>query len=226
MDAQHARTLQQQVNITLDNAKLDWLKIPVDGKLGPLTRKHARIAGSWQGLSREMLIKISEGHIKVDGFLWDVLTHREPRTREMKVRHNERLHHFQELRYHHKNPPAVEGLVEFDGHQLPGWIARINQEARDSGEWKGYVISGVRSPEYSEHLCIIMCGSPTCPGRCGGRYSNHACPPTGKGVEFEGAEDVTDPAGLDAFCRKHNKPLIGNGRVLPADLNHFSHQGN
>ena len=71
-----------------------------------------------------------------------------------------------------------------------------------------------------------MCGAPTCSGRCGGRFSNHACPPSGKGVKYEGAEDVTDPAGLDRFCREHNKPLIGNGRVLPADLNHFSHAGN
>lgn len=226
MDKQHARNLQEEVNKTLNHAELDWLKIPEDGQLGPLTRKHARIAGSWQGLSREHLVQIGEGHIKPGSFVWDVLTHHEVQTREMKIRHKERLHHFKELRYHHAHPPQVEGLVHFDGEMVPGWMAEINQEARDSGDWGGEVISGVRSPEYSEHLCIIMCGAPSCPGRCGGRASNHACPPSGKGVKYEGAEDVTDPAGLDSFCRKHNKPLIGNGRVLPADLNHFSHEGN
>jgi hypothetical protein len=226
MNQKHIRTLQKAVNETLDNAEVDWLKIPVDGKLGPLTRKHARAAGSWQGLSREHLIEIGEGHIHPGKFVWDVLTHHEPMSREMKHRHQQRLHHFKELRYHHKHPPQIEGLVEYDGHQLPGWIAEINKEARASGEWKGGVISGVRSPEYSEHLCIIMCGMPTCPGRCGGRFTNHACPPSGKGVKYEGAEDVTDPAGLQSFCRKHNKPLHGNGEVLPADLNHFSHEGN
>jgi hypothetical protein len=224
MDAQHTRTLQKEVNVTLDNAELDWLKIPVDGKFGPLTRKHARIAGSWQGVSPENLKKIGDGHINQR--LFDLLTHQAPRTKEMVVRHKQRLHHFEELRFHHKHPPQIEGIVSFDGEQVPGWIAEINQEARDAGYWHGEVISGVRSPEYSEHLCIIMCGQPTCSGRCGGRFSNHACPPTGKGVKYEGAEDVTDPAGLDRFCREHNKPLIGNGRVLPLDLNHFSHAGN
>jgi hypothetical protein len=224
MDQRHVRTLQQEVNRTLDNAELDWLRIPVDGKLGPLTRKHARIAGSWQGLSRENLIHIGEGHIS--DFLFEVLTHREPQTKEMKQRHDQRLHHFKELRYHHKHPPVIEGLVTYDGHQLPSWMAEINKEARASGEWKGTVISGVRSPEYSEHLCIIMCGAPTCPGRCGGRFSNHSCPPSGKGVKYEGAEDVTDPEGLRNFCRKHDKPLRGGGEVLPSDPNHFSNAGN
>jgi len=226
MDAKHIRTLQKEVNVILDHAECDWLKVPVDGKLGPLTRKHARVAGSWKGLSRENLIQIGEGHIKVDGFLWDVLTNKEPMSSEMKHRHNQRLHHFKELRYHHKHPPVIEGLVTYDGHQLPAWIAEINKRARASGKWKGEVISGVRSPEYSEHLCIIMCGAPTCPGRCGGRFSNHACPPSGKGVKYEGAEDVTDPEGLREYCREHNEPLRGGGEVLPADLNHFSHEGN
>lgn len=224
MNKQRTNTLQQEVNKTLDHAELDWLKIPVDGVLGSLTFKHARIAGSWQGLSKEQLSKIGDHHI--DDYLFEVLTHYRKLTAEMQKRHEERLHHFTELRYHHKHPPVVEGLVTFDGHQLPAWIAAIDQEARDSGEWHGSVISGVRSPEYSEHLCIIMCGAPTCPGRCGGRNSNHACPPSGKGVKFEGAEDVTDPAGLQAFCKKHNKPLRGNGEVLPMDTPHFSNAGN
>lgn len=224
MDQKHIRTLQREVNVTLDNADVGFLKVPVDGVLGPLTRKHARVAGSWQGLSKERLAKIGEGQI--DDFTFGVLTHREKQTPQMAKRHKERLPHFRALRYHHDHPPVIEGLVTYDGHQLPGWIAEINDEARKSGEWTGSVISGVRSPEYSEHLCIIMCGAPTCPGRCGGRSSNHACPPTGKGVKYEGAEDVTDPEGLRQFCRKHNKPLRGGGEVLPADLNHFSHEGN
>jgi len=224
LDRQHTQTLQKEINATLRSADLDWLVVPVDGKIGPLTRKHARIAGSWQGLSPAILKKITDGPISQSTF--DILTHRRKRTKAMERRHNERLKHFAELRFHHAHPPVIEGLVTFDGHQLPAWIADINTRARASGMWKGSVISGVRSPEYSEHLCIVMCGAPTCPGRCGGRNSNHACPPSGKGVKYEGAEDVTDPAGLRAFCEAHDEPLIGGGAVLPADLNHFSHLGN
>jgi hypothetical protein len=223
MDAQHIRTLQREIDRTLHNADLNWMKVPIDGKLGPLTFKYARIAGSWQGLSQEQLHKIGERHISEH--IFDVLTHRAPQTHEMKKRHDERRHHFKELRYHHDHPPEIEGLVHYDGEMLPAWEAEINERARKSGMWKGEVISGVRSPEYSEHLCIIMCGAPQCPGRCAGRASNHACPPSGKGVKYEGAEDVTDPQGLRAYCRQHNEPLRGGGEMLPYDENHFSHTG-
>lgn len=224
MDRRHVRTLQREVNRTLDHAELDWLRIPVDGALGPLTCKHARIAGSWQGLTTKQLHQIAHQHITP--FLFEVLTHRRKRTAAQKKRHHQRLKHFKELRYHHKHPPHVEGLVHYDGEMLPGWIAEIDERARKSGVWQGRVISGVRSPEYSEHLCIIMCGHPTCPGRCAGRSSNHACPPSGRGVKYEGAEDVTDPAGLQRYCREHGEPLHGDGEVLgSADINHFSHSG-
>jgi hypothetical protein len=224
MDARHVRTLQREVNRTLHGAELDWLKIPEDGKFGPLTLKHARIAGSWQGFSPARLRNIGEG--KISSTTFNFLTHRRKRTSAMQKRHKQRLKHFKALRYHHAHPPVIEGLVEFDGHQVPAWIAAILKKARAAGYWTGYVISGVRSPAYSEHLCIIMCGAPTCPGRCGGRYSNHACPPSGKGVKYEGAVDVTDPAGLGNYCSSHNEPLRGDGEVLPDDLNHFSHEGN
>src|SRR5580765_5879956 len=95
MDAQHTRTLQKEINETLDHADVDWLKVPVDGKLGPLTFKHARIAGSWQGLSKEQLGKIGDHHI--DEFLFSILTHQRRTTKAMKERHQERLHHFKEL---------------------------------------------------------------------------------------------------------------------------------
>jgi hypothetical protein len=144
----------------------------------------------------------------------------------MKKRAAKRKKHFDALRYHHKHPPIVEGLVEFDGHQVPAWIAAILQAARTSGMWTGYVISGYRSPEYSEHLCIVMCGAPSCPGRCAGRSTNHSCPPSGRGVKYEGAVDVSNPEGLRAYCRAHDEPLRGDGEVLPADLNHFSYVGN
>lgn len=117
-------------------------------------------------------------------------------------------------------------IVTFDGLPCPKWIAKILQEARASGIWKGSLISGYRTPEHSEQICIDMCGAPTCPGKCAGRNTNHACPPTNTCGYPEGAGDVTDPEGLEAFCRSHHKPLKGDGVVLPFDVNHFSHAGN
>lgn len=126
----------------------------------------------------------------------------------------------------HKDPGPVPTLETFDAHQVPGWIVeQVLKPARSSGTWKGTVISGYRSPAYSESLCRSICGAPSCPGRCAGRSSNHAAPPSGKGVAYEGAIDVTDAPGLQRWCRAHGNPLHGNGEMLPLDTPHFSRSG-
>lgn len=125
-----------------------------------------------------------------------------------------------------KPPPQSGLLVTFDGLQVPRWIASILQNARNDGV-SFHVISGYRSPAYSTSLCMGMCGAPQCPGTCAGAASNHACPPSGKGVPYEGAVDVFPGApALESWCRAHNQPLYGNGFALgSADMNHFSHTG-
>ncbi len=128
----------------------------------------------------------------------------------------------------HQDPKPTGGggyLVPFDGHTVPRWIVEILQAARASGIWKGSVISGYRSPEYSTSLCENMCGAPSCPGHCAGASSNHSCPPTHTGVPYEGAADVSDYYGLEGYCRSHNAPLYGGGYALPSDLPHFSNSG-
>lgn len=122
--------------------------------------------------------------------------------------------------------PSDELLVTFDGKLVPRWMAaQALAPARASGIWRGYVFSGYRSPEYSEQLCYNMCGAPSCPGRCAGRASNHAAPPSGRGYAYEGAVDVTDSAGLQRWCRAHGNPIRGNGEALPSDTPHFSRSG-
>ncbi len=125
----------------------------------------------------------------------------------------------------HKDPGPVPNLMGFDGKQVPGWIGVILNDARRSGVWDGYVISGYRSPSYSTSLCYAICGAPSCSGRCAGAASNHACPPSGTGVPHEGAVDVSDPAGLQSYCRAHGLPLHGNGEMLSLDHPHFSYSG-
>lgn len=117
-------------------------------------------------------------------------------------------------------------LMTFDGKTVPHWIGVILQGARNRGV-KFTVLSGVRSPEQSIGICEDQCGQPFCPGTCAGAASNHAMPPSGTGVEFEGAVDIWPGAQeLQADLRAHNEPLIGGGVVLPNDPNHFSHLGN
>lgn len=121
------------------------------------------------------------------------------------------------------DPAPASGFVIFDGRQVAAWmVSDALAPARASGVWRGVVFSGYRTPEYSRSLCEAMCGAPTCPGRCAGEFSNHACPPSHTGVRYEGAVDVTDPGGLQAWCANHGYPIR---HTLPYDAPHFSHTG-
>lgn len=144
-----------------------------------------------------------------------ILTRRDQRKQRWLEKHPE---HF---------PPGDGGdWVVFDGHEVARWMALVLQDARDSGLWKGVVFSGRRSKVKSRGLCEAMCGEPSCPGRCAGESSNHVGPPSFEGTKYEGAVDVTDPYGLRHYCELHGNPLRGGGAVLPADIPHFSREGN
>jgi hypothetical protein len=124
-------------------------------------------------------------------------------------------------------PPHSDGslIVTVDGKPVAGWIGRAALAARAAGAWSGVMLSGFRSPEYSEQLCYGICGQPSCPGLCAGRASNHSCPPTATCKPYEGAGDFTDAARLCAWCRAHGIPLHGGGEFLPNDVNHCSYSG-
>jgi hypothetical protein len=78
------------------------------------------------------------------------------------------------------------GVATFDGRTVAAWMQPYLVWARQNG-WKGTLTSGWRDPAYSEHLCLNMCGRPSCPGKCAGRTSNHA-----GSVKPAGAVDVSD----------------------------------
>lgn len=144
--------------------------------------------------------------------------------RKARKAYDRKYNHLKAKRHHETH--AHGHIVTFDGKPCAKWIANILQAARDSGIWNGQLLSGVRTVAESIALCEAMCGAPACPGRCAGANTNHTCPPSHECSYPEGAADCTDPAGLEAFCRSHNKPLKGDGVVLPSDINHFSHAGN
>lgn len=102
--------------------------------------------------------------------------------------------------------------------QVCGWMVPIISRAREDG-WRGVVVSGVRTPAYSEQLCRAMCGAPTCPGRCAGRNSNHNATTCDKP---QGAIDVSDYYTFAACMRKQGEPIKNR---LPIDRVHFSASG-
>jgi hypothetical protein len=120
------------------------------------------------------------------------------------------------------NPPISDpdndGLITVDGKQVATQLGQEVLKIRKAGRWKGQVVSGYRTPEYSEQLCRNMCGKPSCPGLCAGRSTRHAT----KGGR-NGAVDVSDYYTFAAECRRLGSWLENH---LPRDLVHFSDIGN
>ena len=114
--------------------------------------------------------------------------------------------------------PAV-GVTTFDGKPVAAWLKPYLDWARAHG-WQGTLNSGYRTPEYSEHLCIGMCGAPSCPGKCAGRSSHHSIR-----VKPGGSIDVSDYVRFGELMRQcPYSPRIFNN--LPADRVHYSSSGN
>lgn len=105
------------------------------------------------------------------------------------------------------------------GRQIPNWMITWIDKSAANG-WNGVVVSGVRTPEYSEQLCYNMCGSPTCSGTCAGRGSNHNMT-SGQGYPY-GALDVSDYYSFESVQFRIGSPLRNN---LPNDAVHFSVSG-
>jgi hypothetical protein len=226
----HVRQFQTDIDRELKEHGFPWRKITIDGSAGEHTFDAANMVAYIKGFSSDELHKIGKQQ-KISHRDVEILEGHFARTQPMKHRAHAREDDLKKLREAHRHPelkpiPGSHYKCWFDDHEVPIWLAEVLTRARASGMWKGVVFSGVRTPQHSEELCIAMCGAPSCPGRCAGRVSNHACPPSGEGKPFEGAVDVTDYVGLREYCRAHNEPLRGGGEVLPADLPHFSHEGN
>lgn len=221
---------QRALDRELKHFKFPWRKIVIDGKAGAKTFDAANMVAWLKGFSDDELIKIGKRQqVSVRDLM--ILEGQERRSPAMVLRSRKRRRKARKLRYehHHPGPQPIPGSpykTPLDGHEVPIWIAEILLAARSTGAWGGVVISGVRTPAYSEQLCLNMCGAPSCSGMCAGRSSNHACPPSGEGVPYEGAVDVTDYYGLRHYCEAHAPQLRGGGQVLPRDLPHFSHVGN
>lgn len=121
-------------------------------------------------------------------------------------------------RRNHRKAKKTTGVGTFDGRPVANALIPHLQWARAHG-WHGTLVSGYRTPEYSEHLCIVMCGAPRCPGRCAGRATNHAY---ALAARFAG--DVSDYIrfGQIVAHSPHN-PRIFN--ALPNDRVHYSPTG-
>lgn len=187
-----------------------------DGDQGPATDKRIRQCKYWlgfkvptgAGVGDKLIVRLREPkhleHFPDKSFV----------IRGLARRARQRLRYRQQLVL----STVAPGVTRYDGVPVAIWLVPYLQWARNHG-WQGRLVSGWRSPAYSESLCIHMCGAPQCPGTCAGRASNHS------GSEKpHGALDVSDYlkfAQVIKGCPR--SPRIFND--LPRDLVHFSANG-
>lgn len=116
--------------------------------------------------------------------------------------------------------PVSNGVGHFDGRPVANWLIPYLTWAREHG-WRGTLTSGWRDPVYSEHLCYVMCGAPSCSGKCAGRSSNHS-----GSSKPRGAIDVSDYYTFGNLMRRcPYAPRIFNA-LGARDPVHFSASGN
>lgn len=225
MTKSQVEKLQRDLNAFTDKRLHGVTHLRVDGDLGPATKKRIRFVKYYLGFDA--------AHRKygdpTQQFL-DRLAHptslriygRVALTRAIKRRAAQRRRaHAEESALHKK------GFGTYDGKVVAAWMipwfqkSRAHRCPRHPHGWQGTITSGVRTPAYSEHLCYVMCGHPTCPGRCAGRSSNHNMLPW-QG-EPHGAADVTFYTEFGEIQHEIGSPL--HNALGAQDPVHFSVSG-
>ncbi|MDQ3964355.1 MAG: hypothetical protein M3277_10655 [Actinomycetota bacterium] len=209
------------VNRTLRARKFPWRTIDADEIFGDETQKGARFAGWLMGFHRGgELDNIRDGTITAHAFA--ILVRQRDPSEEMKKRAEERKAIAKKLRFTHNHRPRkrkARGVAIFEEDQVASWMVKFLKKSRASG-WDGQLISGFRSPQFSESLCLDMCGQPSCPGRCAGKNSNHSGL-----IHPAGAIDVSPESAAEfaSIQRRIGSPLRND--MPTTDPNHFSISG-
>jgi hypothetical protein len=213
------KRVQRQLNEFTRKHTLGITPLRVDGHNGPLTRKHIRQCKYLLGYAGKRDARVSRRLMRQLAHPnWLIFSNPVRVRRGNRRRANERSHWKAEQARH----ASRVGTATFDGKTVAAYFVPILKWCREHG-WKGTVVSGYRTPQYSEHLCYVMCGAPRCPGRCAGRSTNHAGLDPNKTPS--GAVDVSDYLNFGRIvARCPLTPKLHN--YLPNDRVHFSPRGN
>jgi Domain of unknown function (DUF1906) len=208
------RNLQRLLNQFSARFLKGTAPLVVDGKKGPATKQRIRAVKYYLGYT---------GSARTSPAVDQTLVERLKQPRSVRRSNPAMLARAaRRRRAQHKDAKrslaSRAGVATFDGRPVAAWLKPYLVWARNHG-WQGTLTSGWRDPLYSEHLCKLKCGAPTCAGTCAGRSSNHS----GR-IKPAGAIDVTHP---DVFARLMLqcplRPRICND--LPRDRVHFSVTG-
>lgn len=222
--AAEVRQLQHDLNAFTNKHLLGVAPLIVDGQRGHSTNKRIRFVKYYLGFSRKN-INASAGK----RFRWR-LAHpkrmqKNTKWERLRIKHALKRRYVQRREYRRERRRLRKwrnrkGFATWEGKAVPAWTVYWLELARREG-WRGIVTSGIRTPAYSEHLCFVMCGRPSCPGRCAGRSSNHNMLPD-QGFPH-GCLDVSDYARFGQIMKAHGSPL--HNALGAQDPVHFSPSG-
>lgn len=213
------RQLQRDLNAFTSKYLKKVTPLRVDGKMGPATKKRIREVKYYLGYTQENRRNASIDEGFLDRLHYPNSKGKYPgssltRARQRRARQRKKA----------TAPPPKTGVGTFDGKPVANGAIPHMKWAREVGhggvKWKGQLVSGYRTPAYSEHLCYAMCGRPSCPGRCAGRSTNHS---QASATNF--AVDVSDYTTFGRLMRSSpHKPKIWNA-LGARDPVHFSPSG-
>lgn len=210
--AANVSDLQQSLNRFTEKYLLGVGKLKVDGDKGKATNSRIKRVKWYLGYGKDRNAKVTSQFVRRMRHPHS-LRYSTPRMlaaganrRRLERKHAKEAMH------------PTSGVTNFDGRPCAAWLVPYLEWAREHG-WHGWLVSGYRTPAYSEHLCWGICGAPRCPGLCAGTSSNHT-----KNVKPGGALDVSDYVKFgEVIARCPYEPRIFNN--LPRDKVHFSATG-
>jgi hypothetical protein len=217
------RQIQRAMNRFTKAHLYDVGVLRVDGDKGPATRKRIRLCKFHLGYTEKR--QTATTGLEFRNRLRDPRDPRAVRFGNAKQRRRavargikRRTEQRARARLSRQRAKRTTGTANWNGKIVAAWFVPYLDYAKQHG-WQGWVTSGYRSPAYSEYLCKVMCGRPSCPGRCAGRATNHA-----HSTKPGGAIDVASYAEFGRIMRScpYSPRLVNH---LPIDPVHYSASG-
>lgn len=211
------KSLQRGLNAFTNRYLAFVSPIVVDGRLGKSTRERVRLVKYHLGYLGPINSDVT---VTFRSRMWHPNSERYSTKERIARGKARRVKQRKDAHKNHVTAVKTSGVGRFDGVPVANVAIPYLQWARAHG-WQGRLVSGYRTPAYSESLCYRMCGRPSCPGRCAGRSTNHAWAQPGR---F--AVDVSDYVRFGRVIRGCPiRPAIYN-RLGALDPVHFSPSGN
>jgi hypothetical protein len=215
MTRDEIRELQKALNHFVKK-RLRLQPIYVDGRLGPVTRGRIRTVKFYLGYLKPINSVVDKDFRQR---MWHPNSIKYSTYKRVRRGQERRIRQRKRAKQNDHHASKTTGTSLYHGVWVASAAVPILDWCKEHG-WDGWVVSGYRTPAYSESLCYRMCGRPACPGLCAGRATNHAW-----ALPNRFAVDVSNYWKFrQVVARCPVRPRIWNN--LPRDPVHFSPSGN